>query len=146
MARRTYVPGGFLLKVRRSPTGLGMFAGETISKGSCIIEYVGRELSEKETETSKSKYLFEVTKKKTIDGKPRINPAGYINHSCRENAEAIIHKQRVFIFSIKNIKPGEEITYDYGKEYIKEHCTPCRCAKCMPEIHASFTRKSHSST
>jgi SET domain-containing protein len=139
MARK-YIPADLKLLVKRSPTGLGLFAGDAIPKNTCIIEYVGRQVSERESETSRSKYLFEVNKKKTIDGKPRINKAGYLNHSCRPNAESVIHKQRVFIFSTRAIKPGEEITYDYGKEYIKEHCTPCRCAKCMPELHAAFKR------
>ncbi len=141
MARRAYTPGTFALAVKRSPTGLGLFAGEPIPKDACIIEYVGREISEEEAYTSKSKYLFEVTKKKTIDGKPRINKAGYINHSCRSNAEPVIHAQRVFIFATRAIKPGEEITYDYGKEYTKEHCTPCKCPKCAPALHQAFARK-----
>jgi uncharacterized protein len=135
MARRTYTPAPLTLLVKRSPTGLGLFAGEKIPKDTCIIEYVGREVSEEEAHTSNSKYLFEITKKKTLDGKPKINKAGYINHSCKPNAEAIIHKQRVFIFSTKTINAGEEISYDYGKEYTNEHCNPCRCPKCMPELH-----------
>jgi SET domain-containing protein len=137
MARK-YEPGAFALLVKRTPTGLGLVAGDTIPKDSCIIEYVGRQVSEREAETSRSKYLFEITKKKTIDGKPRMNKAGYINHSCRANAEAVIHKQRVYIFSTRKIRPGEEITYDYGKEYTAEHCTPCLCAKCNPELHSKF--------
>lgn len=141
MARRSYTPGQFKLLVKRSPTGLGMYAGEKIPKNTCIIEYVGRTVSKEESETSRSKYLFEIAKDKTIDGKPRMNPAGYINHACKPNAEAVIYKQRVYIFSTRAIKPGEEITYDYGTEYTKEHCTPCLCASCKPSLHAAFTRK-----
>jgi len=133
-ARRTYSPEPLTLNVKRSRAGLGLFAGERIPKGTCIIEYVGREISEDEAYTSKSKYLFEISKKKTIDGKPRINKAGYINHSCRPNAEPIIHKGRVFIFARRGIAEGEEVTYDYGKEYTDEHCTPCRCEKCAPTL------------
>lgn len=131
-ARRNYTPGDFTLNVRRSAPGLGLglFAGERIPKNSCIIEYVGRRVSKKEELTSRSKYLFSITKDKTIDGKPRVNKAGYINHSCRSNAEPIIHKGRIFIFSTRSIKPGEEVTYDYGKEYTDEHCTPCQCNWC----------------
>lgn len=140
MARRSYTPGHFKLLVKRSPTGLGIYAGERIPKDTCIIEYVGREISKEESETSRSKYLFEITKNKTIDGKPKINRAGYINHACRPNAEVLIHKQRVYIFSTRVIKPGEEITYDYGEEYTKEHCTPCLCASCKPALHAVFGR------
>jgi uncharacterized protein len=140
---RRYIPATLSLNVRRSSAGLGIFAGEVIPKDTCIIEYVGKEISEEEAYSSKSKYLFEITKKRTIDGKPKWNKAGYINHSCRPNAEAVIHKGRVFIFAKRTIKEGEEITYDYGKEYIMEHCSPCRCAKCMPELHQSSMQKRH---
>ncbi|MEK7201831.1 MAG: SET domain-containing protein [Patescibacteria group bacterium] len=126
-----YVPGDFKLRVGRSTAGLGLYAETPIPKGSCIIEYVGRRVSPEEEETSKSRYLFEIRKGNTIDGKPKWNKAGYINHSCRPNAETTIHKQRVFILAIKNIKAGEEITYDYGKEYVDEFIKPygCRCPK-----------------
>ncbi len=126
-----YVPGDFKLRVGRSSAGLGLYAETPIPKGACIIEYVGRRVSPEEEETSKSRYLFEIRKGNTIDGKPKWNKAGYINHSCRPNAETTIHKQRVFILAIKNIKAGEEITYDYGKEYVDEFIKPygCRCPK-----------------
>lgn len=143
MARRSYVPGDWKLLVKRSSAGLGMFAGERIPKDACIIEYVGKEISEDEAYTSKSKYLFEITKKRTIDGKPKWNRAGYINHACKPNAEAVIHKGRVFIFARRAIKPEEEITYDYGTEYVKDHCTPCRCASCAPALHAKPMQKAH---
>ncbi len=126
--RGKYEPGGYDLRVKRSAAGLGLFAGEDIPKGVCVIEYVGKDISEEEAYTSKSKYLFEITKKRTIDGKPKWNKAGYINHSCRPNCEAEIHKGRVFILSIKNIKAGDELSYDYGKEYCLDHCMPCRCS------------------
>ncbi len=127
-----FVPGYFPLLVKRSSAGLGLFAGADIPKGSCVIEYVGRVVSKEESETSRSKYLFEISKTKTIDGKPKWNKAGYINHSHRPNCEAEISKGRVFISAIKNIKAGEEFTYDYGKEYVDEHIKPygCRCVKC----------------
>ncbi len=131
-SKGTYIPGEWKLDVKRSSAGLGLFAGEAIPKGACVIEYVGRVISEEETETSKSRYLFEISKKKTIDGKPKINKAGYINHSCKPNCETKISKGRVFVTAIKNIKPGDELTYDYGKEYVDEFIKPhgCRCAPC----------------
>ena len=125
-----FEPGGYDLRVKRSFAGLGMFAGEQISKGACIIEYVGRKVSKEEEHTSRSKYLFEVHSKKTIDGPPRINRAGYINHSCRPNCELEIRKSRVFIMARRNIKEGEELSYDYGEEYFDEHFrkTGCKCS------------------
>lgn len=127
-AKGKYVPGEWTLAVKRSSAGLGLFAGERIPKGACVIEYVGRTVSKEESETSKSKYLFEISKTKTIDGKPKINKAGYINHACNPNCETEIAKGRIFVMAIKDIKPGDELTYDYGKEYCLEHCVPCRCS------------------
>jgi len=130
--RRRYEPGGFNVVVKRSSAGFGLFAGEDIPKGACIIEYTGRELAPGEEFTARSKYLFEINSKKTIDGSPRWNTARYINHSCRPNAEPEIHKSRVFIFAKRNIKAGEELAYNYGKNYFDNFIKPhgCRCLKC----------------
>lgn len=122
-----YEPGGYKLLVKRSIAGLGLFAGEDIPKGACVIEYVGRQVSKEEEDTSKSKYLFEISKNKTIDGKPKWNKAGYINHLCKSNCEPEIRGGRVFIMAKRAIKKGEELGYDYGKEYFEEHIRPCKC-------------------
>jgi SET domain-containing protein len=98
-----------------------------------LIEYFGRELSKEEQYTSRSKYLFEINSKKTIDGTVRENIARYINHSCKPNCEVEIKKGRVLIFSKRKIKKGEELSYDYGKEYWNEHIKPigCKCSACL---------------
>ncbi len=127
--------GIYKVKVKRAHkgAGLGLFAEQDIPKGEFIIEYFGREISADEHYTSKSKYLFEINSKKTIDGAIRENIARYINHSCRPNCEVEIKKGRVCVFSKKNIKAGEELAYDYGKEYWNEHIKPigCKCVKCI---------------
>jgi hypothetical protein len=130
--RRRYQPGGFDLAVKRSSAGFGLFAQQDIPKGACVIEYTGRELKPGEEFTARSKYLFEISAKKTIDGSPRWNTARYINHSCRPNCEPEIHKGRVFIFAKRKIKAGEELAYNYGKDYFDNFIKPhgCRCLKC----------------
>jgi SET domain-containing protein len=128
-----FEPAGYKTVVKRSSAGLGLYAAEEIPKGICIIEYLGRVISPEEEYTINSKYLFEVTSKMTIDGKPKSNKAGYINHSCRPNAEPEVRKHRIFIMSKRKIRAGEEICYDYGKEYWNEYIKPrgCRCEKCI---------------
>ena len=37
MARKSYIPGDFELVVKRSATGLGLFADGEIPKNACII-------------------------------------------------------------------------------------------------------------
>jgi hypothetical protein len=127
-----------IVKVKRGLAGLGLFAGENIKKGEVIIEYIGNILNEEEAEKVKTnQYLFEVKKSKTIDGRVRWNIARYCNHACEEaaNAESEIKKGRVFIQAIKNIKEGEEIVYDYGEEFYKEHIAPYGC-RCIAKEHS----------
>ncbi len=128
-----YDLGDFDLRVKRSKTGLGLFTYSPIPKGSCVIEYTGKVLTAKEEENSNSLYLFEVTKKKTIDGAVRTNTARYINHSCRPNSEIDIYKGRVFVLAKRNIKEGEELSYDYDTEYFNAYIKPkgCKCEKCV---------------
>jgi len=130
--RRRYKAIPLVLSVKRSYAGLGLFAGENIPKNACVIEYVGKVLAKGEEYTSRSRYLFEINSRKTIDGAMRSNTARYINHSCKPNCEPEIYKSRVFIFSKRTIKKGEELCYDYGIEYAKEYFseTGCRCGNC----------------
>jgi SET domain-containing protein len=118
--------------VRRTNTGLGLFALQPIAKGKRIIEYTGPLISNEEVEKRVGKYFFGLNSKWSIDGSPRSNKARYINHSCRPNAEAFISGKRVWIWSRRNIKAGEQITYNYGEEYFEDIIKPigCKCEKC----------------
>ncbi len=124
----TYPEG---IRVGKASAGLGLFATRAYKKGERIIEYVGRTLTNAEEYSSRSKYLFEVNKRKTIDGAVRTNIARYINHSCKPNCEPEIERGHIYIDAIKNIKAGQEFCYDYGEEYFNEHIKPygCRCIK-----------------
>lgn len=130
--KRTFTPGEFALHVRRSRTGRGLFTESVIPRGACIIEYKGRPVSEAEQYTNRGKYLFWTGKETMIDGNIPDNIARYANHSCAPNCEIDIRKQKVYLFAKRNIKVGEELTYDYDTEYFDMHIKPkgCRCRKC----------------
>ena len=123
-------------RIGRSRTGLGLFATRPIRKGTKIIRYFGPLLdSRKEKDDAiENKYLFELNNRWTIDGSVRENIARYINHGCKPNAESDVkpRKRKVFIRAIKNIEPGEEISYDYGTDYFKAYLKPigCKCDAC----------------
>ena len=120
--------------VKRSSAGLGLFANREYKKGDAIIEYLGETITTEEGNRRGGKYLFALNDTHMIDGKSRKNIARYINHSCRPNAypELSQDETRVTIFAKKNIKIGEEITYNYGLQYFKIMIKPvgCRCEKC----------------
>lgn len=128
-------PPQFSIKVKRSSSGLGLFAQEAIPKGRFLVEYWGDLMSDDEAQEIGGRYLFELGNGKTIDGSTRKNLARYANHGCKPNAEVRIKGNRVFLFSIKIIKMGEEITYDYGEEYFDYYIKPhgCRCESCSKQ-------------
>lgn len=134
MRRSKFTPGSYRLAVKRARAGRGLFALEDIPKGVCIVEYSGPVISEEECYTSRSRYLFEVSKTKTINGWNRKNIARYINHSCRPNCEIEIRKGKVLVMAKRRITSGEELAYNYGKEYFSHFIKPrgCRCLKCKP--------------
>lgn len=120
--------------VKRTRTGLGLVATTLIPAQTRIIEYTGPLIPNKEVERRRGKYFFALNSKWAVDGSPRSNFARYINHSCEPNAEALVDNRRIWIWSKRDIQPGEEITYDYGKEYFDDQIKPkgCKCVKCCP--------------
>jgi len=130
-----YAPGDYVLVVKKAAVGKGLFAGSPIKAGACVIEYTGRPLEEEEKTTSKSRYLFDLGTGVTIDGWVTSNKARYINHSCDPNCEATVHRGRVWIHAIKDIKPGEELSYDYGEVYFSAFIgSKCQCSDCAAKI------------
>ncbi len=123
------------VKVRKSKIhNKGVFAKRDIPNGTYMIEYVGRKITNKEADEISERevsegvvYLFELTSKLTLDGNIKGNDAKYINHSCEPNAESLNDEGHIWIEAVKDIKKGEEITYDYclTTEDYKDH--PCRC-------------------
>ncbi len=133
------------LEVRSSNVhGRGVFAGEFIAEGTQIIEYTGRRIpwsSAEDDPNDPRTYYFSVGNGSVvIDPSVDGNEARWINHSCEPNCEAIEEddEERIFIYALRDIQPGEELFYDYQLE-IDEPVTPerkmenaCHCgsAKC----------------
>lgn len=111
--------------------GLGLYAAEPIRKGEFIIEYTGELISSEEADKRLTKYLFEIDDDYTIDGATRSNTARYMNHFCKPNVEAEIEAGEINFYARRDIEVGEELGYDYGKEYFDEFIKPhgCKCPK-----------------
>ena len=109
--------------VRNSPIhGRGVFAGRTIRKGTCIVEYRGERISVREAERRPDSdpdnpchtFLFELNDGRVIDASVRGNAARWINHSCDPKCEPFEDEDgRVFIEARRTIRKGEELAYDY---------------------------------
>ena len=112
--------------------GKGVFAAKKIKKGTQIIQYTGKLVNRKEgtrrsaiQDKKGAVYIFTLNKKYDIDGLDGGNGAHLINHSCDPNCEAVNYDdEEVWIEAIRDIKKGEEFSYDYGFE---DDATECRC-------------------
>jgi hypothetical protein len=130
-----------IFRIGRSVTGLGMFATKPIKRTAYIATYRGPRITTEEADRREARgasYLFTLTKQWTIDGSPRWNVARYINHSCRPNATTVGRNGGIVIVALRRIEPGEEITYDYGAEYLQyfRESGGCRCASCRKRAAA----------
>ncbi len=114
---------GRRIQVRRSGVhGKGVFAVQPIAEGERIVEYVGEVITWKEAQRRhphdpkdpNHTFYFHVDDKHVIDAKHGGNASRWINHSCDPNCEADEDDGRVFIKALRNIEPGEELSYDYG--------------------------------
>lgn len=130
-------------RVGRSRTGLGGFATREIKKKELIDTYRGQMIDSRTADERDNRYMFEVNSRWTIDGSNRRNLARYFNHSCRPNAESDVKGHKVIIVARKKIEPGEEITYDYGKDYFDIFLKPvgCKCDKCQEKRKAERAEK-----
>lgn len=128
--------------------GNGVFAVAPIRKGERLIEYKGRLRTHEEVDAGESgdvesghTFLFTLNDEYVLDANYEGNAARWINHSCSPNCEAVLEededgdrrRDRVFIEAIRDIKPGEELSYNYGIRLEEPH-TPrlkkvweCRC-------------------
>ena len=122
---------------RKSPIhGNGVFAAAPIRKGERVIEYKGRRRTHEEVDNdvggdvdSGHTFLFTLNDDWVIDASYEGNDARWINHSCDPNCEALIEedeggdsrKDRVFIEAIRDIRPGEELSYTSGITLAERH-------------------------
>ena len=140
-------------KVKKSKVhGYGIIASQNISKNTKIIQYIGEKVTKREGDKRSSArikkylnkksegsvYIFELNKKYDIDGSPLYNKARYINHSCEPNCEVEIINNEIWIISIKRIKQGDELNYDYGypfdKDDYSDHTCKCGSKRCIGYI------------
>jgi histone-lysine N-methyltransferase SETD1 len=123
--------------------GQGVFACSDIKKGEFIIEYEGERISSLAAQVRDAMYarsgvtfLFNVDDRTVIDGGVQGNIARFINHSCEPNCETRIEERRVMIYAQKDIKKGDELTFDYKfrKNSMREYCR-CGSESCRGYIN-----------
>ena len=118
------------IAARRSPIhGNGVFALAPLTKGETVIEYKGTLITHDDADAlygdggeTGHTFLFTLNAQYIIDANRKGNVARWINHSCAPNCQALMEesasgdprRDKVVIETLRAIRPGEELTYDYG--------------------------------
>jgi len=133
-----------LYKIKKSNIdNRGLYAAKNIKPGKIIINYKGKLITKKETDTNpkydndKAIYLFNLNSRYDLDGDFKYNDARLINHSCNPNCEVEGKGLKLWIVAIKDIKKGEELSYDYGFGYdedYKQFVCKCGAKNCVGYI------------
>ncbi len=144
MTRRAKARRAPPVEVRHSAIqGRGVWATESIAPGAWIIQYAGELIDNAEADARYDDaamerhhtFLFVLDDDTCIDAFVGGNESRFINHSCEPNCEAVrdVDKREIWIVALRDIKPGEELTYDYGYELGDTDLAtalvkyPCRC-------------------
>jgi SET domain-containing protein len=110
--------------------GLGVFAAEPIPAQAKIGEIRGESVSVAEARIRATRseriMIVELSARRAIDFSQSADPMRYTNHSCRPNAQLVIRNGRVEFYALRGIRPGAEITVDYGETH-HDGKLPCRC-------------------
>ena len=127
-----------MIEKRRSKIqGWGVYATQTISKNTRIIDYAGEKISNQESLRREKRYIdeghiwcFKLTNRTVIDAGVGGNDARFINHACNPNCYIHIYGGTIWIRAARNIRRGEELTYHYNTD--GEGLIKCRChSKCQ---------------
>ena len=115
--------GGRHTQVRESDIhGKGVYAIRPIKAGDKVLEYKGEIITWKKAEARhphdpsqpNHTFYFHLDDGHVIDARHTGNSAKWINHSCEPNLEATQDGNRIFLNALRDIKVGEELSYDYG--------------------------------
>jgi len=96
--------------------GSGCYTTVAIPEGTHIVEYTGTRLSKEEADAlyfdRLDTYLFCIGEGDyVVDGD---SVAAFINHCCEANCETDEFDGHIWIIAMRDIAPGEELSYDYN--------------------------------
>lgn len=111
--------------------GEGIFSTMVIPKGTYILQIAGEVISgdecERREEEEENVYIFWNGDDCYIDT-AKTEKIRFINHRCDYNCDVVEGTgNHLYLTAARKIKPGEELTIDYGYEEIYDYCSCHDC-------------------
>jgi len=103
------------IEIKKSRNGQGVFACKKFLAGEVIFEIKGKFISgdlDEELDEATRDNAFRFSKEKYLSPQGRIGD--FLNHSCEPNARVVKKVNKLFIYAVQEVKPSEEILFDYS--------------------------------
>lgn len=118
--------------------GKGVFAIKPFAKGEVILQAKGPILDYDDFEDGSYEdcHCLQIGERTYIGSSGDIDD--FVNHSCDPNAGYRIVGERADLIAIRDIQPGEEITFDYSTSMhndANEMDCACGAPQCRGRIH-----------
>lgn len=133
----------FTIPKKSAVHGNGLFAKKNIPKGTRIIEYAGKRVLKKDIAAdllkglTSTSYIMNLNETTAVDAERNGNDARFINHSCSPNCIVYFFNEVPYIYALREIVAGEELSFDYKmgvsgnhkslSKQIKKIFMPCSC-------------------
>lgn len=114
-------------------SGWGVFAIQPINKNKRIVTYDGEKITNKESLKREEGYTpkgriwcFRLNRLYVRDAAVGGNVARFINHACKPNCYTNVIGDTIWIIASRNIRRGEELTYNYMTDGVAGIQCKCR--------------------
>lgn len=139
------LPAEFFKIKQTALKGKGVFAANEIPEGTVIGDYIGRVIRTSVENTSEDKGLYLMYYHDQASIYPldiKVPGIHLLNHSCSPNCWIYVYRGHTLVFSLRKIKPGEELTisYQFSPNRFCQPCTHvCKCGiqNCTGSMHLS---------
>ena len=128
--------------IKTEKKGHGLRANTALKQGDFVFEYIGevipegtfrKRMRQYDEEGIKHFYFMSLSKGEFVDATKKGNLGRFCNHSCNPNCYVdkwvVGDKLRMGIFAERNIKPGEELVFNYNVDRYGANPQPCYCGE-----------------
>ena len=110
--------------------GKGCFATVPFRRRHKVAELTGERISRAEAARrlrgKRRIHICDIDSRRAVDSTRGGNGTQYVNHCCEPNCFMRVTRGHIIIYALRDIRPGEELTLDYGETYHPDSKL-CRC-------------------
>lgn len=138
-SKRVFLARNAYRVLQTKKKGRGVFVCKMMKKGTVIGDYLGKLIRYEKVSVEDYPFLMYFSDKMGLVADKNRDGVHLLNHSCDPNCLMVPYKGHILFATIRDIKPGEELTasYMYHPDACKRCNHECFCgsANCVKTMH-----------